>query len=375
MRRMYRISDSLRTHPLPLTFLTSLTSPTLLSMILSPLIAFVVTVVAYGLGLKLFRSSGLLDFPERYGLKRPRIPYPTGIIPVVIFLAFFITQSTLGMREVGVIISVVLLSVTCFIDDRTPLPSWFRLGVQVIVALIIFSAGSRIYTITHPLGGILKLDTVTLNVPVFGSLPLLSGIVTMGWLLLTINAMNWFDGVSGQVSVVSTLGFLMIGLLAYYRNGEPDIALLAFTLAGIAGAGILFDFPPAKMLMGDSGSMFFGLLLGLLGVYQGGKIATAFLALGIPLTDALFVIIGRMMRKQSPFRGGRDHLHHRLLALGFGERIIVLLTALIGACFGGTALFLSTTGKAVAVIILLSMMAVVSVVLGKKRCTVVREHQ
>lgn len=372
---MYRISDSLRTHPLPLTFLTSLTSPTLLSMILSPLIAFVVTVVAYGLGLKLFRSSGLLDFPERYGLKRPRIPYPTGIIPVVIFLAFFITQSTLGMREVGVIISVVLLSVTCFIDDRTPLPSWFRLGVQVIVALIIFSAGSRIYTITHPLGGILKLDTVTLNVPVFGSLPLLSGIVTMGWLLLTINAMNWFDGVSGQVSVVSTLGFLMIGLLAYYRNGEPDIALLAFTLAGIAGAGILFDFPPAKMLMGDSGSMFFGLLLGLLGVYQGGKIATAFLALGIPLTDALFVIIGRMMRKQSPFRGGRDHLHHRLLALGFGERIIVLLTALIGACFGGTALFLSTTGKAVAVIILLSMMAVVSVVLGKKRCTVVREHQ
>ncbi len=194
----------------------------------------------------------------------------------------------------------------------------------------------------------------------------MSGIVTMGWLLLTINAMNWFDGISGQVSVVSTLGFLMIGLLAYFRNGETDIALLAFTLAGIAGAGILFDFPPAKMLMGDTGSMFFGLLLGLLGVYQGGKIATAFLALGIPLIDALFVIIGRLMKGQSPFRGGRDHLHHRLLSLGFTERTIVLLTALIGAGFGGTALFLSTTEKGIAVVILFGMMTAVSIVLKRQ---------
>ena len=371
---MYRITDTVSTHPLfylpyfpyPLTFLTSRSSPTLLSMLLLPLIALLVTLIAYRVGLRLFRHYGLLDFPERYGLKRSRIPYPTGIIPVVIFLVLFISQSTMGMREIGVIVSVLLLSITCFIDDRTPLPSWLRLGVQVIVAFIIFSAGSRIYTITNPLGGILKLDILTLNAPIVGSLPIMSGIVTMGWLLLTINAMNWFDGISGQVSVVSTLGFLMIGLLAYFRNGETDIALLAFTLAGIAGAGILFDFPPAKMLMGDTGSMFFGLLLGLLGVYQGGKIATAFLALGIPLIDALFVIIGRLMKGQSPFRGGRDHLHHRLLSLGFTERTIVLLTALIGAGFGGTALFLSTTEKGIAVVILLGMMTAVSIVLKRQ---------
>jgi UDP-N-acetylmuramyl pentapeptide phosphotransferase/UDP-N-acetylglucosamine-1-phosphate transferase len=270
------------------------------------------------------------------------------------------------MKEIGVMVSIIMLGVTCFIDDRTPLPSWLRLSIQVLATFIIFAAGSRIYTITNPIGGILKLDTLTITLPLFGSLPIQSGVITMGWLLLTINAMNWFDGVSGQVSVVSFLGFVMIGLLAYFRNGEPDIALLSFILAGIAGAGILFDFPPARMLMGDSGSMFFGLLLGILGVYQGGKIATAFLALGIPLTDALFVILGRIMRKKSPFKGGRDHLHHRLLRVGFSERTIVLLTALIGVCFGGPALFLSTAEKGIAVAVLLVIMATVSIVLKRK---------
>lgn len=270
------------------------------------------------------------------------------------------------MQNIGVITSVVIVAVTSFIDDRTPLPSWLRLSIQVLATFIIFAAGSRIYTITNPIGGILKLDTLTITLPLFGSLPILSGVITMGWLLLTINAMNWFDGISGQVSIVSFLGFCMMGLLAYFRNGEPEIALLSFILAGIAGGGILYDFPPARMLIGDSGSMFYGLLLGMLGVYQGGKIATVFLALGIPLTDALFVILGRIMRKQSPFKGGRDHLHHRLLRVGFGERTIVLLTALISVCFGGTALFLSTAEKGIAFVILLGIMAIVSIVLKRQ---------
>lgn len=237
--------------------------------------------------------------------------------------------------------------------------------MQIVVAIIIFSAGSRIYTITHPLGGIIKLDTFTVNVPIFGTLPILSGIVTVAWLLLTINAMNWFDGISGQVSIVSTLGFLLIGLLALLRNGEMNIALLAFTLAGIAGAGAFFDFPPMRMLMGDTGSMFFGLMLGLLGVYQGGKIATAFLALGIPLTDALFVIVGRIIRKQSPFKGGRDHLHHRLLDIGFQEKYIVLFMACVGLLFGGCALFLSTIGKVILTSILLLFMSTISILLRR----------
>lgn len=314
--------------------------------------AFFATMLGYLLCLKIFPVLGLLDFPQRYGLKRPRLPYPTGIVAVVVFLVVFSLSTPIGMKEIGVMIASILLAVTAFIDDRTPLPSWFRLLIQVIAAFIVFAAGSRIYSITSPLGGILDLDEMTVNAGFLGLLPVWSGVFTIAWLLLTINALNWFDGVSGQVSVISTIGFLMLGCLAYFRNGEVLTAEISFMLAAIAAAGILFDFPPGKMLIGDTGSMFFGLMLGLLGVYDGGKVATIFLALGIPLLDAAFVIMRRIARGQSPLKGGRDHLHHLLLEKGWSPRQILLLTAILGTLFGVIALFLNTAEKGIAFVAL-----------------------
>lgn len=316
------------------------------------ILTFVLTVLAYFLCLRVYPKLGLLDFPERYGLRRGRIPYPAGIVAVLVFIIVFSLSTPIGMKEIGVIVGVVLLAVTAFIDDRTPLPSWLRLAVQVIIALMIFAAGSRIYTLTSPFGGLWKLDGLVLNAGFLGSLPVLSGIFTVAWLLLTINALNWFDGIPGQVSVISTIGFIMLGCLALFRNGETDIAEVAFVLASIAAAGIFFDFPPGKLLLGDTGSMFFGLMLGLLGIYHGGKVATVFLALGIPLLDAGFVILRRLARRQSPFRGGRDHLHHLLLDRGWSPKLIILLTAGIGTLFGGIALFLSTAQKGIAFVLL-----------------------
>ncbi len=336
-------------------------------MIPTVITVFLITVTAYAVSLQIFPLLGLLDFPERYGLRRKRLPYPTGIVAVLLFIGMSFFLLPLGQKEIGMLIGTVLLALTCFIDDRTPLPSWVRLFIQLVIVTLIFATGSRIYTITSPLGGFLKLDSLVLHTSLFGSLPVLSGLFTVAWLLLTINALNWFDGISGQVSVIATIGFLMLGCLALFRNGEPDIALLSFSLAAIAGAGILFDFPPAKMLMGDTGSMFFGLMLGLLGVYHGGKVATAFLALGIPLIDALFVIVRRILSRRSPLAGGRDHLHHLLLDRGWSERKIVLLTAIIGTIFGGSALFLSTTQKGVAGVILVLLIAGMHVWIRKKR--------
>ncbi len=336
-------------------------------MLLNITIIFLATVAWYAIALKVFPTLGLLDFPKRYGLTRSPIPYPTGIVAVMVFTFSFIALFPIGMKEAGMLIGVLLLAITSLIDDRTPLPSWARLLMQIIVATLIFAAGSRIYTLTNPLGGFLKLDTWTVTTPLFGSLPIVSGIFTVGWLLLTINALNWFDGISGQVSVIAVIGFTMLGCLAMFRNNEPELALLCFILASIALAGALFDFPPAKMLMGDTGSMFFGLMLGLIGVYHGGKVATAFLALGIPLIDAFFVIIRRISKGHSPFKGGRDHLHHRLLARGFTERQIVCFTAVIGTLFGGTALFLSTEQKGIAVVILLGLMTILELTFGKIR--------
>ncbi len=332
-------------------------------LVLLPAIVFVVTVVTHLLAIRVFPRLGLLDFPQRYGLSRARLPYPTGILLVAIFLITFALLFSLGMREWGLIIAIVLLAIVSFVDDRTPLPFWLRLSVQVLAAVLIFAAGSRIYTITNPLGGILKLDAWSMTVPVFGSLPVLSGLFTIGWLMLAVNALNWFDGISGQVSTTSTIGFLLLGCLAYFRNDQPDVALLAFVLAAIALACVFFDFPPAKVLMGDSGSMFFGFMLGVLGIYQGGKVAMTFVVLGIPLVDAVFVIARRVLQGKSPFKGDNDHLHHRLLAKGLSKRTIVVLMATISATLGASALFLGTPEKAmlgVLLVVIVGMCTVIS---------------
>ena len=106
--------------------------------------------------------------------------------------------------------------------------------------------------------------------------------------------------------------------------------------------------------MGDTGAMFFGLMLGVLTIYAGGKVATAFLVLGVPLIDVLFVVIRRLAKRTSPLKGNasNEHLHHRLLAKKWSERKIIVLTAGLGTLFGISALFLTTNGKIVAVAVL-----------------------
>ncbi|MFH0770515.1 MAG: MraY family glycosyltransferase [Candidatus Peregrinibacteria bacterium] len=324
--------------------------------------------------LRLFPKLGLLDFPERYGLKRARLPYPTGILAIATFLVCFSLITTWNMQAVGLIAGSILLLGTACIDDRMPLPAWLRLGIQVLTALIIFATGSRIYTMTNPLegffglGSLIKLDTMDLLVPFFGPLPIWSGIFTVLWLGLTINALNWFDGIPGQVSALSTIGFLTIGFLSLSaRVNQPELAGIAFVLTGISLACILFDFPPPRVIMGDSGSMFFGLMLGVLTLYSGGKVATAFLVLGVPLIDSVIVVVRRLLRGQSIFHGsaGGEHLHHRLLERGWAPQKIILLTVLLGGSFGITALFLSTKGKFLAALILALIMLVLSISSGK----------
>ena len=336
-----------------------------------PLLAFIACVVLHIGALKLFPKLNLLDFPERYGLRRKRLPYPTGIIPLLLFLLFFLSLEGWNIQAIGVSISVVLLGIFSFLDDRLPLSAWVRLIIQVLVAITIFATGSRIYTITNPLEGllgmseILKLDSIVLStdhlplVTILGPLPLLSGLFTILWLGLTMNALNWFDGIPGQVSTLSSVGFLTIGFLSMgERVQQPQLALMSFVLAALSLGCLLFDFPPPRVLMGDTGSMFFGLMLGVLTIYAGGKVATAFLVLGVPLIDSFLVVIQRILKGKNPLKGSLhgEHLHHRLLARGWAPRQVILLTASIGSLFGITALFLSTIEKFIAAVILFAIM-------------------
>lgn len=318
--------------------------------------AFTLAAFLAVVALRVFPRLGLLDFPERYGLVRARLPYPMGIIAPLAFLPFlFLIAQRQNIQFFALVSAILILGIICFADDRRPLPAIVRLGLQALVAILLFATGTRIATLTNPLdilgmGGELLLEQWMIPSPL-GPLPVLSGLFTLVWLLLTINALNWFDGISGQVSVLSVIGFLTIGLLSLSdRVGQMSLGMLALSLAGIAFACALVTIPPARGILGDSGSMFFGLLLGVLTIYAGGKVATAFLVLGVPLIDLVIVVFRRILKGASPFRGNvrNEHLHHRLLAKGWSEARVIILTAVLGTAFGVTALFLSSIGKVMA---------------------------
>ena len=318
------------------------------------LLAFAFSLFLHLLAWKLFPRFRLLDRPAKYGLARSPLPYPAGIASIAAFIGIFaIARPEISFQDGGLLLSIILLVVMAFIDDRMELPAWVRLLVQIIIGFLLFATGTRIYTITNPLGGIFKLDTFDIPSNVFGPLPLWSGVFTILWVILTMNAFNWFDGIPGQVSILSVIGASTIGGLALSdRVMQPEIAAIAFILAGIALASVLFDFPPNKVVMGDTGAMFFGLMLGTLSIYAGGKVATAFLVLGLPLMDSILVAITRILRGGSPFKGDLDHLHHRLLKKGWSERKVIALTVLLGTAFGISALFLSTFQKFIAIALL-----------------------
>lgn len=338
-------------------------------LLLVPAAAFALTALLHLAALRLFPKAGLLDFPERYGLSRKRLPYPAGILGVLVFLLLSPALLPWNFQTVGLLFAVVLLAATCFTDDRRQLPFSVRLCIQAAAAAAIFLTGTRIFSITNPLEAwtgiaVIPLDRMTIAWPLFSDPSVIGLCFTVFWLMLTMNALNWLDGIPGQVSVLSAIGFIVIGCLALSgRVDQPALALLSFTVAGIAFASFLFDFKPL-VIPGDTGAMFYGLLLGTLTIYAGGKLATAFLVLGVPLIDLGLVILRRFARGRSPFRGSMrgEHLHHRLLEAGMSKRGIVALTAVIGITFGVTALFLSTTQKFIAALAMILLLIVLSFV-------------
>jgi len=319
-----------------------------------------------------------MDRPHKYGLDRKPIPYPGGILLYIVFTALALIFFQLTIKLIGLLVGGGLLVIVSFIDDRINLPPWLRLFVQIISALIMVVVGIGIETITNPFGGSFALNQIKLTIDwgtMTTTLMLFSAIFTVIWIVLIVNTMNWLDGIPGLVSGITILASLTLFFLSISDIvNQPEIATMAIIVAMIALAFWMFDFFPPKILLGDSGSMFFGLLLAVMAIFSGGKIATAFLILGFAILDALYVIVHRIFNKKAPWKGGEwdkfrkaVHLHHRLLQFGFSERQVLVFIYVLSAIFGVSALFLGTRGKFWAIVILAAASFVLGMLLKIKK--------
>ena len=305
------------------------------------LLAFVLSFCFYVLTLKFFPKLGLLDKPEKYGLERAKIPYSGGVVIFLVFALLLLFFVELDKRMIALLLGSAVVVVLGFIDDFKGLSPLIRLFVQAIACLILIKGGIGILSINLPFVGLLEFSE-----PVVNGVVLLSAAFTVFWVMAVLNTMNFVDGIGGLSSGVSFVGALTLFLLSTNADLHVDLASqapvanVAIILAGISLAFLIFDFPKPKMLMGDSGSTFLGFVIATLAIFSGGKVATAFLVLGIPILDMLFVVLRRLFTTGKFWQGDKKHLHHRLLAVGLSEKQVVSGYLLITVFLGGTAVLM-----------------------------------
>jgi UDP-GlcNAc:undecaprenyl-phosphate/decaprenyl-phosphate GlcNAc-1-phosphate transferase len=232
-------------------------------------------------------------------------------------------------------------------DDVKNLPPSRQLIFPILAVACVIIGGIGIEKISNPFGGLLM----------FGNM--VSDAFTVVWLMAIMYTTKLLDGVDGLVSGVSVIGGLIIFLFtATTRYFQPDIAMAAIIFAGACGGFLIRNWHPAKIFLGEGGSLFMGYVLGVLSIISGGKIAIALLVLGLPILDVAWTIVRRTLNGKNPFKtSDRKHLHHRFLDLGLSQRKTSLLYYAISAFFGLSGLFLQSRGKMMAISVLLLIMA------------------
>lgn len=282
---------------------------------------------------------------------------------VAIFLGFLIPAVAFlptSRRFVALIVGVTMLVIVGVIDDMRPVNPWFKLIWQVLAACVVLSGGIGIQVITNPLGGVIDLTMGRFAFEVAGQIyhvTPLGNFLTVLWIVGMVNVVNFMDGLDGLAAGVSAITALVLFILSVgSKVNQPEVAILAIITVGAAVGFLPFNFFPAKIFMGDGGAYFLGVVLALLAIYSGGKLATAGLVLGFAIFDGIWAVVRRLAAKRSPFSADRQHIHHLLLDAGLSQRAAVLVLYTVSASFGVLALLGNTQVKAIGFVVLVITM-------------------
>lgn len=319
----------------------------MISLLLAAVLSFFVCVLLIPLTITLAKKYHLVDDPQ----KRPhpahvqkRVVPRAGGLPIFLAItisAFLFIPKTEQLWSL--ILAMFLLLVIGLLDDYLKdFSALVRFLFQTVAAAMVVFSGVTINFITNPLGGILYFSLLE------------SIVLTVFWCIWIMNMVNWAKGVDGQMPGVILVASVVIGILSLRFYGQGDIgqlqvATLSFITAAASLAFLIFNWYPAKIFPGFSGSTILGLIVATLAMLAGAKLATALLVLLVPAIDFLYTFFRRVLSGKPPWRGDRQHLHHLLLQKGFSHQQIALFYIVASAILGIGALNLDSKGKLFAV--------------------------
>ncbi len=321
-----------------------------MEFILPSLFSFLITSFAFFPTINLAKKFNLLDNPRLRPhpahIQKRTVPRAGGLACFFGLLISMLIFTPFEKYTGGIIIGLLLLLIVGLLDDKFQnISPYLRLFSQFLAGLIIITSGVGIKFITNPLGGIIYLDNF------------IAYILAIIWIVWVMNMINWSKGVDGQMPGIVTVASIILGLLSIklYLLGDPvqaNVAKLSFITAGTSLSLLIFNWHPAKIFPGFSGSTILGFMIATLAILSGAKLATAGLVLLIPATDFAYTFVRRILQRKSPVWGDRGHLHHKLLEKGFSHQKISLFYMLASAILGAIALSLSSSGKLFASILI-----------------------
>ena len=324
-----------------------------LALVCAAVISFALTPVVKLLATKV----GAMDVPkdERRMHKIP-IPRMGGL---AIFFGVIVSVLIFGKidRELrGILLGAVIIVILGVLDDILTLRALPKFAVQILAAIVVVLHGCRI---EHFMG---------FTLPTWLSYP-----VSVIWIVAITNAVNFIDGLDGLAAGVSAIsaGTMLIVALLLVPDGTAMAS--AIVLAAIVGACVGFipyNFNPATIFMGDTGSTFLGFMLasisifGLFKTYAVISFAVPFLVLGLPIFDICFAVIRRVSHGQSPMHADRGHVHHRLIDMGFSQKQAVAISYMLSAILGLAAVVLTDRGEVQALIFIGAILVVGAIGVG-----------
>lgn len=259
--------------------------------------------------------------------------------PILIFLKLNVTVR--GLLTAGALIFILGL-----LDDTFEVTPTVKFFFQALAAIIAISAHIKIGVITWPFLG--------------PSGSWLNYLVTFFWLIGITNAFNLIDGLDGLAGGVAIIASVTLAYVAASQN-QPGPVIMALGIAGASLGFLRFNFFPARIFMGDSGSLFLGFLLAILAILVGAKKMTFFtliipvVILGLPIMDTLLAILRRYKNDRPLFKADRQHLHHRLLAWGISQKKAVLILYSLSAVLSLTSIIIAQIPPVPGLIILGSL--------------------
>lgn len=304
-----------------------------IAFIASLIISFLITPFVKKLAIKV----GAVDIPkdERRVHTRP-IPRLGGLSIYIAFTVMSLLLIPFNAKLLGILGAATVIVALGVIDDIRPLPAKIKLVVQIIAAILLVYSGVKVEWVTNPfdnVDGMLYLGIFSVPITVF-------------WIVGVTNTLNLIDGLDGLAAGIASIASISL-LVVSIINGHATVVLLTAALAGAAMGFLPYNFNPAKIFMGDTGSTFLGFILAAISIEGAIKGAAALaigiplLALGLPIFDTAFAIVRRAANGKPIMQADKGHLHHRLLDLGLSQKQVVFTLYAVNAFLGLGAIVLT----------------------------------